>query len=388
MARRVHIAVFGSGLGHAARMSLVAEVLRDQGDVVSFSSFYSAVDYLRAKGFDCHRVAPIDIEWREGGVSVKRTFTRAPTLISNFAQQVRQERQIIKRFQPNLLISDTRLSAVLAAYLSGIPSVTVSNQLRILLPPRYHNTNLSRMEGVVAGMLGLFWSCSHFILVPDLPPPYTVSEMNTSRIRTLKGRIRYVGFLTPVSEVGEEHLRKISNMLELDRSKPLIFAQISGPPKTRQEMMKATLEAARILHDRFTFIISRGEVDGVDEPKRIKGGWLFEWCPIKDELFSIADLLVVRGGHSSLTQAAIYGKPVVSIPIRNHSEQYANALKVTDMGLGLTIDTSMLTGRSLASAVEDVSSNPSFKKKVQEIGEAARKLDGVKNTVDIVNSLL
>ncbi|MFQ6134904.1 MAG: glycosyltransferase family protein [Nitrososphaerales archaeon] len=388
MAHRIHIAVFGVGLGHAARMSLVADMLRNHGEAVNFSSFYYAVEYLRKKGFNCDRVAPMDIGWREGGVSAKGTFRHIPTFFSNFAQQVRQEGRIIDRFQPDLVISDSRLSAVVAAYLAGIPSVTVSNQLRILLPPKYHPTSLSKVERIDAELLGLFWSRSRLILVPDLPPPYTISERNTREGVTVKGRVRYVGFMTPVPKVGAERIHKVSNMLEMDGGKHVVFTQISGPPETTDRMMEAALEAAEALSDRFTFVISKGEVGGDEEPRRIRGGWVFEWCPVKDELFFIADLLVVRGGHSSLSQAIRYGKPLVAVPIRNHSEQVMNTRKVVDMGLGLSVDSSMVTGRSLASAVENVSGDASFREKAREVGEVARKLNGVKNTVDIVKSLL
>ncbi len=385
---RVHIAVFGIGLGHAARMSLVADMLREQGGTVNFSSFFSTVDYLRRKGFNCDRVAPMDIGWREGAVSATSTFRQIPRFFSNLAQQVRQERRIIERFQPDIVVSDSRLSAIVAAYLAGIPSVTVSNQLRILLPPKYHPTSLNKVERIDAELLGLFWSRSRLILVPDLPPPYTISEKNTREGITVKGRVRYVGFMSPESEVDVERLSKVSSMLGLNGGRQVVFAQISGPLGTTDRLMKAALAAAKALSDRFIFIISKGEVGGDEKPRRIEGGWVFEWCPVKDELFSIADLLVVRGGHSSLSQAFIYGKPVIVVPIRNHSEQVMNASKVADIGLGICVDPSLLTSRSLASAVENISSDGSFREKAREVGEVARKLDGVKNTVDIIKSLL
>ncbi len=65
MKRRIHIAVYGSGLGHASRMNLVAEELVNQGDTVFFSSFDHAVDYLRDRGFHCERVPSLDINWNE-----------------------------------------------------------------------------------------------------------------------------------------------------------------------------------------------------------------------------------------------------------------------------------------------------------------------------------
>ncbi len=388
MGQRVHIAVFGVGLGHAARMSLVADTLKEEGIILSFSSFFYVVDYLRKKGFRCERVAPMDIGWRDGGVSTADTFRRIPKLFANFASQVRQESRIINKLQPDLVISDSRLSVVVAAHIAKIPSITVSNQLRILLPPKYQLTSLSKVERIDTELLGIFWSRSELILVPDLPAPYTLSERNICEGWTSKGKVRYVGFMTPPSEICDESIRKVSKVLNLDGSKKIVFAQISGPPKTVAKTFEASISAAEELSNKIIFIISKGVVGGDEAPRKIKGGWFFEWCPFKDELFTIADVIVLRGGHSSLSQAIISGKPVIAIPISNHSEQMMNTSKIADMGVGVQIYPSELTGRSLSSAVKAVISDTSFKEKAFQLGKFAKRMDGVKNTTEIVKSLL
>ena len=43
--------------------------------------------------------------------------------------------------------------------------------------------------------------------------------------------------------------------------------------------------------------------------------------PVRDEIFAIADVLVLRGGHAVISQAIQFGKPIVTIPIDNHGEQ-------------------------------------------------------------------
>ena len=388
MKRRIHIAVYGSGLGHASRMSLVAEKLVNQGDTVIFSSFDHAVDYLREMGFHCEKVPSLDISWNEEGVSVKKTVEDLPNLFSKFVQQVKKERQIMYRFHPDIVVSDTRLSAVAAAYIEKIPSVTVTNQIRILLPPKFSTRNLSKIEGIEAEALGLLWSRSQFIVVPDIPSPYTISEANTTRIRTANSKVKYVGFMSSISKIGTEQLTKVSNKLELDKEKRIVFAQVSGPPNTKSKLIDIIIEAASTLSDKFIFIISKGEIGGEKKPRRIKGGWIYQWCPVKDELFTLADLLVVRGGHATISQAILYGKPVVTIPIINHSEQNANATRVKDIGFGRLLDPDTISSEKIALAVNEISDEPSFKKKVLELNRVAQNLNGVNNTVNIINSLI
>ena len=67
------------------------------------------------------------------------------------------------------------------------------------------------------------------------------------------------------------------------------------------------------------------------------GAWLYDWCPVKDELFTLSDLVVARAGHSTIGQCIDAGKPAVLVPIHNHSEQIGNADKFSKLGLGLQI---------------------------------------------------
>jgi UDP:flavonoid glycosyltransferase YjiC (YdhE family) len=369
-------------------MSLLGKKLQEQGDIVNFSSFDYVVEYLRKKGFNCDRTSSMQIGWREGGVSATNTIRQIPRLFSTFVQQYRQERRIIKRFSPDIVVSDSRLSAVIAAFISGIPSLTISNQLRILLPPRYHTTSLNKVERIDAELLGIFWSRSQLLLVPDLPPPYTISELNTQEGKTMLRKIQYIGFLTPRSEISGNNIKRISDLLELDGRKKIIFAQISGPPETIDIIMQSAYDAAKLLSEKFIFIISKGKVGGDETPKKIHGGWIFDWCPIKDELFYISDILVLRGGHSSLSQAILSKKPLVTIPIRNHSEQVMNSQKISQIGLGINIDPAILTGSTLAKAIESIMGNKLFKTNANKIGDVALNLNGVNNTIKLMKSIL
>ena len=84
------------------------------------------------------------------------------------------------------------------------------------------------------------------------------------------------------------------------------------------------------------FIISEGKPNGETNPFKIsENGWYYEWCPIRDELFALSDILVIGGGHTAISQAIQFGKPIISIPIENHAEQINNSLKYPELDLEL-----------------------------------------------------
>ena len=56
--------------------------------------------------------------------------------------------------------------------------------------------------------LGLLWRLADRILVPDLPPPYTIAEDNIWGTSSVIKKIEYVGFTAPKSYITEEQLKK------------------------------------------------------------------------------------------------------------------------------------------------------------------------------------
>ncbi len=181
---RVHFGVYGSGLGHASRTSLLAEALKP--DVHSyFTCWGEGLEFLLESGHLCTEVPPVDVEWGEAGrMAFKKTLRRFPYAYVNFARQSVQERDIMLRMRPKLVLSDSRLSSVVAAWLCGIPSLLIINQLRISLPPVAGGLR-SPIERVSAELLALGWDRSRAILAPISlrPTPFPSSSSGASKWR-------------------------------------------------------------------------------------------------------------------------------------------------------------------------------------------------------------
>jgi UDP:flavonoid glycosyltransferase YjiC (YdhE family) len=379
--------VFGSGLGHASRMLLIARSLEKDGIEVKFSSSFEAVNYLKNSRFRCNSVPLVDVKWDEKGrVSIVRTLIQVLPALKNFIQQLTLEIDNMKSFSPNLVVSDSRLSSVLAAKLLKLPSLIILNQLKILLPGR-ENRLKSFMEDASAELLGKFWSFCDNIILPDLPPPYTISERNLFGVRSTKKKVRYVGFMVPRPTIPEDVLEKIARELNIDKRKPTLFAQISGPAITKKGVLEVLRGIASRHSEKYNLIVSEGLPGGNTEPTRFRGGWYYEWCPVKDELFALTDVIIARGGHSTIAQSILFGKPMILIPIINHSEQMSNARKVSKLGIGVSMDQRHLTPENLEESVSMIVED-GYKRKVERLRDIARNFDGVGNTVNIAKTYL
>jgi UDP:flavonoid glycosyltransferase YjiC (YdhE family) len=122
-------------------------------------------------------------------------------------------------------------------------------------------------------------------------------------------------------------------------------------------------------------------------PKKVgESGWYYEWCPVRDEVFAMSDLMVLRGGHVALSQAIQFGKPVVTIPIENHGEQLGNSAKTAELGMGVMVHPKGIKPEQLADSIAQVLANPEYKKKAVELQKMAEKLDGIENIAKIIRS--
>ena len=370
---------------------MVAKKLNESGTEVRFSSFGEAASYVTMHGYRCAMVSPVEFAWSmEGGFSVKNSLANIPVWFTNLSRQINQEIRNMSATSPVLVVSDSRLSPILAARILGIPSIVVLNQVKLLLSPRLREFAISRLfENMVGELLGSLWALADRVVVPDLPPPNTISAHNVWGTGSAGSVLEYVGFTAPSVTTDPGDMKSIANSLSIEGSKPIVFMHVSGPMQTRMALIRVCMEAIQILQGKIQFIISEGKAGGDSVPRRIgSNGWYYEWCPVRDEIFSMCDVAVLRGGHVALSQAILFGKPVVTVPIENHGEQLGNSTKAEEMGFGKMIHPKNLCGQMLADAINAVLSDPSYAARARELRSLAQGMNGTENIVRIIKSYI
>jgi UDP:flavonoid glycosyltransferase YjiC (YdhE family) len=140
--------------------------------------------------------------------------------------------------------------------------------------------------------------------------------------------------------------------------------------------------AAKETSNRRVYVIALGQPAGLVQCSEIEGGFVYNWCEDVQGFFSLADVAVIRGGHSSIANCIIYGKPMIVIPIENHTEQYANARKVHKLGIGRMAELKNLDRQRLTDGIDTLLTDYSFTSKISSLSKIANRIDGVKYTVD------
>lgn len=393
---RVYFAPCGIALGHAGRCIAIARLFNKRGDNIVFSTYGEAIYFVKKAGFHVERVPKIMFYEKEDGTfDIRRTLSVGPKIIIKFFQQIGAEISLMERYKPDVVVSDSRLSSVIAAKIMGFDSVLILHQLRIMIP---HLKPINRrikqkiknfVERLGLEMLGSLWNLSNVIVVPDFPPPYTIAKANVVPSSKYIKKLKLVGPIIsrypwdlPLSE-------DIRRELDLD-DRPLIFAAMSGTIAEKKYITELLIKIFQDFPDRYNIIISKGLPNG-NSYRRLKIGnkylMIFDWAENRYALLKACDILITRGGHNTVSEAIYYGKPMIIIPTPAHSEHQGIAKSMVEMGIAKSIQQHELSRESLLEAVEEILNSSEILSKVENIRRFAYNFNAIDTIFNIINKL-
>jgi UDP-N-acetylglucosamine--N-acetylmuramyl-(pentapeptide) pyrophosphoryl-undecaprenol N-acetylglucosamine transferase len=350
----------------------VARELRSQGWEVELSSSGEVAALIEKAGYRCNLLPLADVRYSDTGeFALKQTLIASPSLLARTYHQVVLETSNIARFSPDVVLSDSALSTVLAAKTLRVPVCTVLNQLNLTSPQQNAGIPSRLLSFGTSTAMGRLWEFSDQILLPDLPPPFTISERNLWGTNIQK--TRYVGFLSS-SARGEPDEAALDFA---QGSRRRIFWQVSGPPQTRPSFLRQAMECARIMSDDYSFVISAGSPTADSVATKVPGGWYYGWCGIADYYFRTCDLVVSRAGHGTIGQALVSSKPSLLVPIPRQPEQDGNASKAVKLGVSGRLSQDEATPPRFREAIEMMLEG-GFAERARKLGEWAATFDARK----------
>ena len=373
------------GLGHAARMLSAGMRLKSSFEIV-YSTYDLAVDFIERHGFKVYRVPPVQYSvFSDGEVDTKTTILRGIGNIANFLLQVKKEIDHISREEPDIVISDSRLSTLIAARLLEIKTLLVSNQLKVRIPvkkiTRIKKVFRNISEAYLEKILSTGWSLASKILIPDLPPPYTISKYTVEQKYLHNQKVEFIGPLLikwPEDYPTKEDIKKKLGFID----KKVLLLSLSGSLTERKSMLYKALEKLKECNRKDLVIVaSRGEMGSRNIVK--KGNVLiFDWIEDKHLFLKASDLVITHGGHTSILESIVFGAPSVNIPPKTHTERYLNSLAAQELGVAI-----LSSVDDLCWAINEILDSDDVRRRLAEIRLRVR-LRGDKRLYEIVEEML
>ncbi len=385
---RVEFAPSGVGLGHAGRCVPIARELqnKDKSVDVFFSTYLDAVNYVRQEGFPAVEVPPMDFKVEpDGTVDLKRTAMNPGPFVApfNFLGQVGKELQVMESFEPDVVVSDSRASPLVAARLLGIRAICILNQFQVIIPRRTHYLRLAKLaDSITLAIIGKIWTSAIKVMIPDLPPPYTISMGNLRLPKAYRKKIQLIGPILPVSTDSLPSENALRKKLDLQEGKPVIFAPISGPSKERVYLINVLQQIFTEFPDDYQIVMSLGNPKSKAASVKYGNLTVSSWVPNRFEYMKTCDIVVSRAGHGTVLQAMCYGKPAILIPTPNHTEQSNNARKAMELGAAMMLEQHNLDRKTLLVAIRKMMKDTQFAERAAEIREEVANTDGLTTAVE------
>jgi len=385
---RVLFTPSGVGLGHVGRCIPIARRLEKKGAEILFSTYREGFKYAQQEGFQVVEAPDIGVAVKPDGSIDFRLTTVNPgpfMTIYTIMEQVDAEINFMQAFEPDVVVSDSRASSLVAAKLLNIPRVCILNQFQVFIPRRKRFLKLARIaDATTLTLVGRVWADVNQVLIPDFPPPYTISTKNLHVPKAYHKKMKLIGPILPIHSSDLPDKKELRKKLGLDETKPVIFAPISGPSKERAYFTGILRQVFSNFPDDYQIVMSLGypnsSAESVTNGNLIVRGWI----PNRFDYLKACDVVVSRGGHGTLSQSICYGKPVILVPTPSHTEQFNNAKKAADLGIAEIIQQEDLTKDSLLASVGKVLDKKRFQQRSEQLQREISKWNGLEIAAKII----
>ncbi len=368
------------GLGHVSRIIPLGKRLEQHRHEMTFFSGGKAYELLQKEFKNVSYCAPIS--WYENAYGIITSASLLNVVIPlplfnlernrlEFKKSSTMEtihryydlRENIRQLDPDLLIADGDINALRLAQRWRIPSLYIANMIR----PSY---GFAAFLNPGERLVERYVKNSTKIVIPDNPPPYTVSEYSIGNLDDMKlgDKVEYVGsFIDTTAEKGKQDH---------------IYAAISGPVGTRAKLINTLIPVLEKLNTKC--IISLG-TPGKKASAKIGNYELHTWLTPEErrEAMKNAKFVIFSGGHATCFETIKYGKPSICIPTQ--PEQEGNAAKLQDMNCSIMAKNK----KQLAKAVAKMETQlDEYTSSVKVVSEFSNRFHGLDRATEIAETML
>lgn len=278
----------------------------------------------------------------------------------------------------------------------GVPAALLLNQFRVEIvkkPSARRIGAVDRLFFFVANIfwmlfrtvLGGVWARSNLMLIPDFPWPYTISASNLAIPKRYEKKVKLIGPVVSMkpSDLPPQDTLKTSFLF--DSRKPLIYAAVSGP-KTERTILSALLtQHLRRFPSEYEIAMSRGEPNGKSALVRDGNLAVHDWVENQYEFLKASDLVISRSGHGTIMKAIAFAKPMILVPIPDHTEQYGNAIRACKLGFAELVPQREVSTERLLEAARRLLRSPAIT--VQELAQIVAGTDAIETATHHIMEL-
>ena len=308
-APRILFLVNGLGLGNSTRCHAIIERLHGKGAIIEMVTSGNGAWYFanRPEISRIHQAAALQYGKKDGKISIARTLLSVADGVRTVRDNARKVEEIIADFRPQAIVTDSEYSCAFART-KGIPVVALNNADVV-----YHS--IHRYHDRPRSILPQFYAveCGDYLfhrIMPDL----VISPTLDPDIPQSGGKILRVG---PIVRSG---IVPIPARQPPQRVVIMLSGSVFGTPVHLSRSYGIQVD-----------ILGRPAPEGWNGPANVVyHGKVTETRALLQQ----ADVVVINGGFSAVSECFCLHKPMVVVPVPRHAEQWVNARTIEHLGVG------------------------------------------------------
>ncbi|MCA1808654.1 MAG: glycosyltransferase family protein [Kiritimatiellia bacterium] len=302
----------GLGMGNSTRCYAVIEQLRARGVEVHVLTSGNGLEFFRDKPeiASLNRMENFFYSVKDNQISAWRTVLSVRQLVRRAWVKNRQLEALLRRLRPAVVVTDSEYT-IGPVRRRRIPVVALNNADVVV-------GEYLRRRGKPRSIMGQFWLVEFTDYLFHRFFADLVISPAPLRLSARHARIRRVGLI--LRREVRDNLPP-GGPFPSPRSLRTLLFMLSGSTLGTKKTL--------LFHDLPCLVAVIGR-DGPSDGQVTYHGRVMHNTP---HLLQ-ADLLVVNGGFSAVSEALALNKPTLVIPVPRHAEQYVNAMLLKDLGRG------------------------------------------------------
>jgi MGT family glycosyltransferase len=160
----------------------------------------------------------------------------------------------------------------------------------------------------------------------------------------------------------------------------LVYLSLGSLGGADVELMRRLVDVLRRTDHRY--VVSKGPMGEVIE---LADNMVGAATLPQTKVIPQVDLVITHGGNNTTTEALHFGKPMVVLPL--FWDQYDNAQRMHELGMGVRLETYAFTDHQLVAAVDGLLADTGLRARSAEIGSRIRDRQGLRVAADIVERI-
>ena len=372
----VFLSACGEGFGHSSRMAAALTALRQAGHDGVIATYGKSRERLQRMGYSTIETMPeISMAGKGGKLDVVNSVLASSSTPKRILDAIRLEMREMRKMHARVVISDSRLSTVIAARQLGLPVFFLANQTsfneKLHIPKGIEELEESAIGRLMAAPLIFPILLADLVVIPDFAPPNTIALPLLSQDKKIEMKTTFIGPLTLATVTPPSRA-------SWPAKKPRVLVTMGGQAFRKGEYEK--LRGILAKNHQFAFIVSSFFVE---KDERINGAQFRRFLPDLLPYMRAADFLMMPAGHSAMMESMAIGKPSLLLPDAAQPEQLSNARRYKKLGLGDYIELKHL--HKLSSELSRLAKNrKKYEARLVQLAKLAhRQMNGARSLVKL-----